>query len=249
MSAPAWLSRVTLSLRGDLDALPRGSTEEYLIHQAVADLFGERPPGDRGYLYRVMERQRTERKILVLSPDEPLPLERIAFRPWLGVTALQSKPFNPALRAGQALDFQVRVNATRVVTSEDEKDGSGEPRKRRFDVYDAARHRNTPLSHNPADVYREWLSRQLSGAAKVRDVGLVERGEAKPSRGMDRTDVRTRRIQFVYAELIGTLLVEDPRSLLRIVVAGVGRARAFGCGLLLLWPPGSLPRRRPQGSE
>jgi CRISPR system Cascade subunit CasE len=249
VSAPAWLSRATLSLRGDLHALPRGSSEEYLIHQAVADLFGDRPQGDRGYLYRVMERQRNERKILVLSHAEPLPLERIAFRPWLGVTALQTKRFDPALRAGQALDFQVRVNATRVVTSEDEKTESGEPKKRRFDVYDAARHRNTPPSHSPADVYREWLGRQLAGAAEVRDVGLVERGEAKPSRGMDRTDARTRRIQFVYAELIGALLVEDPRRLLDIAVGGVGRARAFGCGLLLLWPPGSLPRRRLRESE
>lgn len=241
MSPPAWLSRATLSLRAGGQA-PRGSDESYLVHQAVADLFGDRAAGDRGYLYRVTGRRGSEREVLVLSPDEPLPLERITFRPWIGVTGLESKPFAPALRAGQALDFQVRVNATRVVTFPDELTEAGDPKKRRFDVWDAARYAKSETTPDPEDAYREWLGRQLKGAAEVREVGVVERGEEKPSRGMDRADRRTRRIHLVFAEIVGTLVVSDPALLLEMVLSGVGRGRAFGCGLLLLWPAGSLPR-------
>lgn len=241
MSAPV-LSRATLSFRGRPGDLLRGSSEEYLVHQAVADLFGDRPDGDRGYLYRVVERRRNERDVLVLSREAPLPLEEVAFRPWLGITGLEHRPFDPALRTGQPLDFQVRVNATRVVTDPERTDARGRPKKQRFDVWDRVWGAEPETRRTPADVYGEWLTRQLAGAAEVRSVGVVGRGPLDISRGMDRDDEKTRRIRMVFAELTGRLVVEDAERLLETVVSGVGRGKAFGCGLMLLWPTGSLPR-------
>lgn len=246
MSAPAWLSRATLSLRAGGEG-PRGSDETYIVHQAVADLFGDRPAGDRGYLYRVTERRGSDRDVLVLSDDEPLPLERIAFRPWIGVTGLESKLFAPTLQAGQTLEFQVRVNATRVVTDPEQQTAKGKPKKQRFDVWDVARRAGSESLRTPEAAYHEWLDRQVEGGAVVGQLGVVERGEEKPSRGIDLQHRRTRRIHLVYAELVGRLMVEDPAHLLNKAISGVGRGRAFGCGLLLLWPAGSLPHRKSRG--
>ncbi|MGI8623035.1 MAG: type I-E CRISPR-associated protein Cas6/Cse3/CasE [Solirubrobacteraceae bacterium] len=54
-------------------------------------------------------------------------------------------------------------------------------------------------------------------------------GEIRGRRGRDRITVRQ-------AAFEGVLQVTDPAALKRAVIAGVGRARAYGCGLLSLAP-------------
>ncbi|CAN5750249.1 type I-E CRISPR-associated protein Cas6/Cse3/CasE [soil metagenome] len=250
MSAPT-LSRALLRLRP-----ARGWTAEYITHQLVADLFGDRD--DRCYLYRTTRERPGGVEVLVLSGAEPLPPHQLPVRDWGAALNVQSKPFAPALSAGQLLDFEIRVNATRVVTGPDRKP-NGELKKRRHDVWELVWQADKEnFEHTPHRTYSEWLAGQLEGAAELVSPGGV-RGEVdgEPlARVTERGEVRARRgdrreaIRFVAANLIGTLRVLDPDRFLELVTRGIGREKAFGCGLLCLSRPGTvLPRAYPDAAK
>jgi CRISPR system Cascade subunit CasE len=234
MSTPLTLSRARLIIRPGGSEAERRSTSPYLIHQAVADLFGDR--GDRGYLYRVTAELAGGADVLVLSHTPPLPLGELPSPVHRRAERVESKPFAPALTAGQALDFEIRRNATQVVT--DPATG----RKRRWDAWEAVWQADKKTPRTPHDVYGEYLQRKLADAAEVRSARVVERGEVKARRG-DRHEA----IRFVAANVIGTLKVLDSAQFLGIVTTGIGRSKAFGCGLLCLSAPGTvLARRHPE---
>jgi CRISPR system Cascade subunit CasE len=210
----------------------RGWTAEYVTHQLVADLFGDRE--DRGYLYRVSRERPGGVEALVLSDGAPLPAERLPVRDWGAALDVQSKPFAPELEAGQPLDFEIRVNATRVVTDP----ASG--KKHRTDAWEAVWRADRENSGNtPHEVYADYLRRKLAGAAEVEAARVTERQEVRARRG-DRAEA----VRFVATNVIGTLRVSDPVRFLEVVAGGIGREKAFGCGLLCLSAPGTVLARR-----
>ena len=54
------------------------------------------------------------------------------------------------------------------------------------------------------------------------------------SRGPDGKGPRQRPLTFSVLDLEGELEVTDPALFLRSLAAGFGRAKAFGCGLMLI---------------
>lgn len=239
------LSAATLRITRGGGEAERRSTEAYLIHQAVADMFGERQ--DRGYLYRVTGESPGKREVLVLSQARPLELVELSSPAHRRAQRLRSKPFDPELAPGQMLDFEIRINATQVVTTA----VSGKKNKQRTDVWEAVWQADKQTPRTPHEVYGEYLQRKLSGVAELipgADDALArvtERGEVQARRG-NREHVP----RFVATNLIGTLRVEDPDRFLEIVGQGIGRAKAFGCGLLCISRPGTvLPRRYPHRAE
>lgn len=234
----AVLSRVHLRLqRGGTDA-ERRSTAPYLVHQSVADLFGDRE--DRPYLYRVTAEWPGGREILVLSTVPPMTPAEMVSPPHRKVVRVESRPYCPHLVVGQRLDFEIRINATTLVSNHlGERGASRTNTKQRKDVWEAVWQgdRRTPLT--PAEVYRGYLARKLEGLADIIELHVLERGEIQARRG----DV-AQPIRFVAANLVGRLTVVDPVRFLHLVVAGMGRSKAFGCGLLLVSIPGTvLPHR------
>lgn len=246
----AILSRAILHLRSDPS---RRWTAEYTTHQLVADLFGDR--SDRGYLYRTVQERPGGVEVLVLSPDAPLGSESLPVRSWGAAVGVESKPFAPRLTAGQVVDFEIRINATRVIT--DPATG----RKHRTDVWEAVWRGDPDTVLSPHEVYGEYLTRKLSGSADlIRQECDRATGAESLVRLTERTEVRARRggrgsrgdrsecVRFVAANLIGTLRVRDPEQLLAITTGGIGRAKAFGCGLLCLSAPGTVLARRNAGN-
>lgn len=217
------LSRASLQLE-----VQRGFNAAYVIHQLVADLFGDRD--DRGYLYRIVSRAPREAGVLVLSTDEPRSGPE---REWGRTTQIDSRRYDPDLETDQLVDYEIRINATRVVTQD-----SG--RKKRVDVWDAVFAEDPDTDQTPHAVYQEYLERKLRDRAAVLECRVVERGMTKVAR-------RGRRpIPFVATNLVGSLRIADPGGLMAGMRTGFGRSKAFGCGLLCLSRPGSLlPRRYP----
>ncbi len=227
MSSERFYSRVLLrvvSPSGD----QRGASKEYLIHQLVADLFPDQD--ERGYLYRVLEDRPGGAQVLVLSSESPRSSADRPVRDWGCALDVQSKPFAPQLSKGQALDFEVRLNATTSV------DG------RRTDVWDAvfAADREDPRS--PADPYKEFLARRLNGAAEVLSTHVTERRFVSLRRKLG----RQRPITFVSANVVRRL-VEDRAGLLGLVVDGAWPREELRHGLLCFSRPGSVlaSRRSP----
>lgn len=217
------LSRAGLRLR-----VLRGFNEHYIVHQLVADMFGDR--NDRGYLYRVTNRAPREAEVLVLSDTVPKPGP---IREWGSTAGLETRNFGPDLRSGSLLDFEIRINATQTVTQPD-------GRKKRVDIWDAVFAEDREIARSPHELYAAYLARRLEGVADVVAGKVVERGLVKFSRPGRPP------ISFVATNVIGTVRIMDPDRLMELLFEGLGRAKAFGCGLLCLSAVGTiLPRRYP----
>ena len=187
-------------------------------HQLLWALFADGPDRRRDFLWR----EEAPGHFLALSARPPTALDDLF--------ELDFKPFAPALAAGDRLGFTMRANP---VVSRSE--GLGQRGKRHDLVMDALRHVPPPdraATRLETVVFagREWLARQgevhgftIDGLAGV-DGYVRER--------MPRADGRP--IVFGRMDLTGRLTVEDPETFISALASGFGRARAFGCGLMLI---------------
>lgn len=137
------------------------------------------------------------------------------------------KPFAPQLAAGERLAFALRANATR------ERKDAG-----RVDVVMDALHalpKGSRASERMALAQREgsaWLARQ-GEAAGFRPLG-VEVGDYSVVALPGHRGRRRGQPQFGILDMTGIVEVSDPPAFLARLAQGFGRARAFGCGLMLI---------------
>jgi CRISPR system Cascade subunit CasE len=83
------------------------------------------------------------------------------------------------------------------------------------------------------DVYRDYLAERLSGAT-VEASHLVQfrlRQLMRPKK-----DGSVSRKTMPEAVIEGRLRVDDPAKMIEAIGAGLGRQRAYGCGMLRLQP-------------
>lgn len=228
-----FLSRVRL----DLNALD-GETlmdvlggRAYTAHQLLWRLFPAVESGARPFLYR-QEMARGEADgvprgqplFYVLSDREPTPLETM-FR-------LESQPFSPQLKAGDELAFRLRANPTvaRVV--------EGRSRSQRSDVMMDAKagfprdqRASKECQQAMEQAALEWLQRQSSAAGfRLTTTPIIS---SYRQHELHKANNRGA-IRFSSVDYAGRLVVEDPGQLIEKLAAGLGRAKAFGCGLLLV---------------
>jgi CRISPR system Cascade subunit CasE len=187
-------------------------------HRLLWSLYADTPDRPRDFLWR----QTGPGAFLTLGPRPPVDTH--------GLFELEHKPFAPSLRAGQRLAFSLRVNAT-VARSADGLRGH------RHDVVMHALHALPPRERAERrealtrSALAEWTTKQAArgGFDLVANSLVVEAyQQTRVPRGNGRP------IQLGVADLSGELTVRDPGAFLVSVAGGFGRARAFGCGLMLL---------------
>lgn len=197
-------------------------------HRLIWALFGDDPQRERDFLWRSEGKGR----FLVLSHRPPAADGAGLFDP------PEVKDFAPDLRAGDRLAFVLRVNATRT------RRNSADPGARcaRVDVVMDAIHalpsgrisddRREARMAAAGEAGRRWLDRQGAGAgftvewAEVADYSVVPLpAHAGPRRGQP---------QFGVMDMAGHIRVADPAPLIARIGKGFGRAKAFGCGLMLI---------------
>jgi len=156
------------------------------------------------------------------------------------------KPFAPALTPGDRLAFTLRANAT--VAKKVEGQGRGKP----CDVVMAAIKEVPPgqrASARAAAVStagRRWLEAQgarcgFTIPASEADGGDVDEGEEPTRSSLRVMGYRTLRVdhrgpaaRIGVLDYEGVLDVQDPTQFLASLAHGFGRAKAFGCGLMLV---------------
>ena len=196
-----------------------GHGEAYLDHALVWRLF----PGDgagRDFLFRRMRVERGSRDYLIVAKRPPVP-----FAPdW----RCESKSYDPALPIGTWLRFDLRANPT-IARKQ------GGPRGRRHDVLADARYQSAPdpardRVRPPSDVARDWL---LQRADRI---GLRIDGDALKADNytQHRLHRKGRGIRFSSIDYSGLACVADTATLAAALTHGVGHAKGFGCGLLLI---------------
>lgn len=168
------------------------------------------------------------------------------------------KPFAPALATGDRLAFALRVNATVARGAAGAAPAAGgRARGKRSDVVmDALR--DVPPEERAAmrravldRVAPAWLARQGEACGFALDAPVGE-----PQRAPDDMEVggaasaacrvrgyrvlrvdrgrRAERLQIGVMDVEGVLRVRDPERFIAALTQGFGRAKAFGCGLMLV---------------
>lgn len=186
-------------------------------HGLVWALFGDDPDATRDFLYREGE----SGHFLIVSKRQPKGDENV----WV----LKSRPYAPAPAPGQRLGFSLRANPTVSLSQ------PGRARSLNRDVLlHAKKQAGRPLSpEEREDVCLSWLTtraeqlgvrldRDLSHVATFQELRIPRKG------GKD--------AEFLTVDFEGVLTVENSTTLSNALIAGVGKGRAYGLGLMLLRP-------------
>jgi CRISPR system Cascade subunit CasE len=208
-------------------------TDCYADHQWLWRLFPAPPGTPREFLFRRSQADGLPRfHVVSRRPPEP------AGPAW----EVRTLPYAPRLVEGDRLAFELRANPC----TRHGRDGKS---KRHDVVMEAKRHlqaerglqrwRDVPEAERPLlyDLVQrtcsDWLARMGSRLGFVPDQDTV-RAQAYQQQEAG----AARKIQFSTVELQGQLTVRQPDAFVQALYQGVGPAKAFGCGLMLVRPIG-----------
>jgi CRISPR system Cascade subunit CasE len=213
---------------------PRGNDDlSYAVHAALKAAFDALAPQP----WALLQRPRRPASLLAYSAHSASALreQAAAFADpqvcaALGIEEMAEKRMPPQWSVGTRVGFTVRVRPT-VRTSR----GADGGRERERDAFLAAIAGTEPNSVDRGAVYQQWMQQQLAAAGvqierltmeSFRRSVTMRRGAARRLRAMEYPDV----------SFGGVLRVTDASGFAAALARGVGRHRAFGCGMLLLKP-------------
>jgi len=221
-----FLSKVTLqsSAQASLELARLASNGVYSSHQLLWTLFKEAQT--REFLYREEMGTTGKPEFFVLSTTVPVSDG--------AVLNVQSKTFQPQLTSGQRLGFKLRVNPTVCIT-----DSQG--KSKRHDVLMHAKKQSDAKAMAAADLTivmqqaaHSWIAdeRRLQSwgieLEALPDMISYEQHKSKKRGGQN--------VQFSSVDFQGVLTVKEPELFLTQYAKGFGRAKALGCGLMLIRP-------------
>jgi CRISPR system Cascade subunit CasE len=219
-----WLSRASLREDAGLAALAKVLLPEDenaragMAHRLIWTLFADAPDRARDFLWR---------------EDKPGQFIALSVRPPAEQPSLfdvETKPFAPVLEAGTRLGFRLRANPT--------IDHAVPGRMRRSQRVDVVMDALRLVPKEDRAEARPEIAR-TAGAAWLGRIG-ERHGFTLGETMID--GYRTWRVprdgkppmRFSTLEFEGVLTVTDPVPFLARLTAGFGRARGFGCGLMLI---------------
>jgi len=219
-----FLSRIRLKREAPVAALAKllvpaeAGAQAMAAHRLVWALFADGPDRRRDFLWR----QDRPGEYLALSSRPPGPLHDIF--------SIETKEFAPMLAVGDRLGFRLHANPVVALPQ-----GPGK-RGKRADVVMHALH-GIPQGERAAlrlekavAAGRAWLARQGESHG-FRPEGEVGVDGYETMRLLRETG---KPIRYSVLDFEGVLTVTDPTLFLAALPKGFGRARAFGCGLMLI---------------
>jgi len=202
-----WLTRVQLNMKSREARRDIANTGE--LHRTVMCMFPSVPDSDARKALGVLHRLDTTRSCSTLLVQSSLRPNLTSLPPGYGKVATTSmEPLFERLGDGLGIRYRIVVNATKRIW----KGPSAGKR----------------VSLN-ADDLREWWARRSEAA------GLDLRGEMLIT-PQTLTGASSRKHDLVFRpwRLDGSALVRDSEALAETVKHGIGRGKAYGCGLLSL---------------
>lgn len=200
----------------------------YNEHRKIWNFFPDDKKASRDFLYRKIDAGALP-QYYILSKRAPVNEQEI----W----KIETKVFDPVIKNGDYLRFSLRVNP--VVTK---KTGDVESKKRkRDDVYmeALARYEGVPKTDRPTnneilvEAGLKWITERVSDYGfSVQNNDVIVEGYHR-FEGMK--DKKNHRIQLGVIDYSGILKVTDSEVFMeKALKRGIGKAKAFGCGLLLI---------------
>ncbi len=188
----------------------------YELHRQLWRLFpGEeketRSNGEelrQGFLFRIEENP-TGRPARLLVQSRRTP--EVA----TGVKLVGTREIQPQPVAGQRLAFLLTANPVKTITDA-QRDAKPSKKSEKCRV---------PLIKE--EDQREWIARKLASAGEIEAVNILPHAPVYFRKG-------NRGGKLVTVTFEGLLRVTDPIRMTDLLVNGVGPAKGFGCGLLLV---------------
>lgn len=204
--------------------------EVYAEHSMIWKLLPDDRDATRDFLYRKDESGKLPFYYLLSRRKPEAQLD------YLSVTTAQ---FSPKLKTGDRLHFSLRANA--VITR---KPDDGSNRRIRRDIIDAKvdeyrakendSRRWPPSAQIHHEAGAEWLEKRAEKLGfVVNDLSIQNHQYHQFKKPRDNNDRNERR--FTSLDFSGALQVTDPKTFLeQALFQGIGRAKAYGCGLMLV---------------
>jgi len=147
---------------------------------------------------------------------------------------VKTKEFNPVLKKGMKLAFSLEVNATISTKKPTDKRGV------RHDIIMHAKQKlkeekinvkDIDLNEHIENVAISWLTdkKRCENWGISFHVTPIVKGWKS-----EKTSSHKNKISYSWIDYEGILVVEDPVKFLKVMEDGVGRSKAFGCGLFLI---------------
>lgn len=143
---------------------------------------------------------------------------------------VRTKPYAPQLHSGEELEFELKANP--VVTRQHEG------KHKRHDVVMDAKRRAQIEGTVPTSSYallRSACAAWLQGQGKKHGFAFDEQELSVD--GYAQHAAKQGQLRFSSVEFRGRLTVTQPEAFLDMLVNGLGHAKAFGCGLMLVRRP------------
>ncbi len=190
--------------------------DPYQVHRFVWRLFDLDPDAARDFLYRY-DLERGRPRFFLLSRRPP----RASGSFWRAET----KEFRPHLEDGDRLAFALRVNP--VICVRGKRHDVVMHRKKNRSAEESGDATTAMLWH---EAGMDWLRPRAEGA------GFMLRDNQVRVDGYQRGVFRKQRREAVIATLDfhGLLEVSDAERFTQMLFHGLGRAKGFGCGLMLI---------------
>lgn len=209
------------------------ATGPYQIHTMIWDLYSDGETRTRDFLYRV---DLIRKRPVIYSVSQRRPVYTGSL--W----SVETKEFNPVLYRGQRLWFSLRANPVRTRwTPPDEK---GLRFHRRHDVVmDAkrlinARQDTSGRTVRMTDLVQhegvKWLKERVGKHGFLVEEERVIAGAYRQLRFFQ--GQKNREVQISMIDFSGILEVTDPVLFKRALAEGIGPAKGFGCGMMMIRP-------------
>jgi len=227
-----YLSRVTVATeeldRAALIGLLQGNA--YGNHQLLWRLFPDH--SDRPFLFR-QEREKDSKAGQPRGMPLFYVLSAIAPQPIPGLLETETKPFNPQIHEGQELAFRLRANP--CIARHEE----GRRNSPRHDVLMDAKRRAKQDGTNDDTAIRaamdraaiQWLEDPKRCEKAGYELITEPRIEAYQQHSYRR---KGQTIRFSSVDYGGLLRIRDPDRFRACLEQGIGRSRAFGCGMWMI---------------
>ncbi|HZN20164.1 MAG TPA: type I-E CRISPR-associated protein Cas6/Cse3/CasE [Micromonosporaceae bacterium] len=199
------------------------------MHAAVLSSFARREDhtrADARILWRVDQHADRQVTLYIVSPGQPDLTHLVEQAGWPTTDTWLTRPYQPfldTLRAGQRWAFRLTANPTRSGRKTDHA-----PDTKRFGMV-------------TAEQQAEWLRSR----GKRHGFAIARQVDGNPNLVIHQRRTRTftrnsgeRPVTLVTATYDGVLAIDKVESFRTILTAGIGHAKAYGCGLLTLAPVG-----------
>ncbi len=200
--------------------------DPYSLHQSVWRLFADHGDRKRDFIYRL---DQEGKRPLIYTVSERKP--DIS----LGLWHIETKEYGPKIRTDMQLAFMLRVNPVRTKRDENGKQHRHDvvmEAKTRLKEQSTGQNERSPLATLAQEEGVNWLSARVEKHGFAINPIQIRADSYQQHRFFKRKGSRS--IQFSTLDFNGILAVIDPELFIETLYKGIGPAKGFGCGMMMV---------------